>query len=654
MKKYTPQQGDTIALDFAGIYRPAAGDIAVNFGLHKAAKTPLWHPPAGDSIALDFSGDWLPPAGDAIALGGVAGDSGGSDPGEIPEPGNIDTADFAVPWGEQIAADHTGKSGWGEKRNICRSYLFVHRQKKRVERENRSGWKTLQKKERHYLLPWGDLERVEVSVISPWQSLELLDLSEISSWDIGDATDAAKKSFWRSPGGVDYEKTFVWDDFRKLDGHLVVPWGNPPVKDLLHRTMWGKAYYERICRKDYEPPVSGEINFNLNYPLTLVGDKDHIDLFFSSDTYDIRCDQREPSGHRDNYFYDPDADKHKPVLPDALDLKTYIMLSTASLTRLPDGKPIPVKSLSLSLDWESCHWGLSAAVIDGDVRDLSPTPDGPIEIDAEIVGNHWHCIVDSWQRDRAFASDARSISGRGISAMLATPFAPKRTGVEEQERTSVQLCAAQLENTGWSIDASNWQDWNIEGGIAAWQAAAPIDVIKQVAVAAGGFVRPKINEKVLQLLPRFKKQPWLWTVDDADIVLPASMMIKDTGNWDGRPEGDIVYLVGSTGTWAVRREGTAGENPAGEITDALITDDIAARGRAIWEIGRCGRWQKHSLNLPIFADQQPGLILPGMMVAITEPKVWFGVVSSVAITANWTEGGLIVRQQIAMEVYCGN
>ncbi|PIE68233.1 MAG: hypothetical protein CSA21_08555, partial [Deltaproteobacteria bacterium] len=429
------------------------------------------------------------------------------------------------------------------------------------------------------------------------------------------ASDTAKKSFWKSPGGIDYEKDFVWDDFRKPDGELVVPWGNPPIKDLLHRTLWGKAYYERICRKDYVPPVSGEINFNLNYPLTLVGDKDHIDLFFSSDTYDIRCDQREPSGYRDNYFYDPDAEKKKPVLPDALDLKTYIMLST---------------------------------------RDLSPTPDGPIEIDAEIVGNHWHCIVDSWQRDRAFASDARSIRGRGISAMLATPFAPKRTGVEEQERTSVQLCAAQLENTGWSIDASGWQDWNIAGGIAAWQNAAPIDVIKQVAVAAGGFVRPKINEKVLQLLPRFKKQPWLWTVDDADIVLPASMMIKDTGNWDGRPEGDIVYLVGSTGTWAVKREGTAGERPAGEITDALITDDIAARGRAIWEIGRCGRWQKHSLNLPIFADQQPGLILPGMMVAITEPKVWFGVVSSVAITANWTNGGLIVRQQIGMEVYCGN
>ncbi len=606
-------------------------------------------PQEGGTVTLDFSGEWRPPAGDAVFFGAGSG----SEPG--PDLPVVDTADFAIPWGARQGYDRAAGSGWGEKLSLCRSYLLFSRQKRPQPRQIGSGWKSLQQKERQLMLPWGSLRFVYRQVASPWISRPPFDYSWRFAWGEKGAADSETVVIWRAELQIcDQQFTAAWDDFRCIDGRVIAAWHNPPVRDLLHRTVWGKAYYERICRQNYWPAAGDNINFTLDYPLSLVGDKDHLDFFFSSDSYDIRCNQREPSGWRDNYFYDPDAPHRKPILPDAVDLETYIMLSTASLTRKPDGKPVPVKSLSLALDWDSCHWGLTAAVIDGDVRDLSPTKDGPIEVDAEIVGNHWHCLVDSWQRDRAFARNGRSIRGRGITAMLAAPFAPRRSGVEEQERTSVQLCNAQLEYTGWSIDASHWQDWNIPGGIAAWRNAAPIDVIKGVARAAGGFIRPRINEKVLELVPKYGKQPWLWTADDADLVLPASMLIKDNGKWAGKHQGDVVYLTGGNGTWSVKRSGTAAEHIAAEINEPLITDDIAARQRAIWELGRCGRWQKHLLDLPIFADRQPGLILPGMLLAITEPTVWFGVVTSVTVKANWTAGGLIVRQQVGMEVYCGD
>jgi len=517
---------------------------------------------------------------------------------------------------------------------------------------------------------------IEKSLDLAWKGLGQLYKTNRAGWKRLLAYDARVQALWRNLGEQDLNKALVYGDCvpvgkrvavdyghpppkdldKKLDyGSLPerdidkfdVPWGNPPAKDRFHKTVWGKKYYEEICTRDYVHP-DGFVEFNFETDILDVGTKDHINFYFDALTYDRRCKWREPSGWRDAYDYRPPV-----IVPTGLSLRTYIMMSTAQLNRLPDNLPIPVKSITMSLDWDSVHWSLAATVIGGDVRDLSPTNNGPIETQVKINGTTWNCLVDDWSRDVGSKGKiTRGIRGRSLTAMLGAPWAGRKTEVQSQQRTARQLMIEQLENSGWTIDCS-LDDWLLPAGTLKIDGKTPLSVVKRIAATAGGFVRPDPTAKTLYILPKYKVAPWAVVRADADIILPGAMVARDQGAWDGRANADVVHMVGSISVSA-KRTGSAGTLPAPDVNDELLTEVVVARARSIFEIGRCGRWQKHSLSLPVFSDAVPGVIFPGQVIGVDDDTSWLGFVTAVSVKADWGKGGLVVRQIVHLEVYCGD
>jgi hypothetical protein len=306
----------------------------------------------------------------------------------------------------------------------------------------------------------------------------------------------------------------------------------------------------------------------------------------------------------------------------------------------------------MSLDWDSVHWSLAATVIGGDVRDLSPTQGGPIEVEVKINGTTWNCVVDDWSRDLGFASEVRGIRGRSLTAILGAPWATRKTEVQSQDRTAIQLMEEQLENTGWTISCGV-DDWLLPAGSLQIDGETPLATIKRIARTPGGFIRPDTATKTLHILPKYKVAPWAAVRVDADIILPGAMVARDRGAWDGRANGDVVHMVGSISV-AAKRAGSAGVTAAPDVHDPLITDLAAGRPRAVFELGRCGHWQKHVLSLPVFSDAVPGVIFPGQLIGVDDDTSWLGFVTAVSVRADWGTNGLVVRQTVSMEVYCGD
>ncbi|CAG36325.1 hypothetical protein [Desulfotalea psychrophila] len=630
-----------MAIDFDLIagYEPPAGD-EISFAFPYA-------PPLGDHINFDLEAGYTPPAGDKIYFGGEP-----TEPPE-PQPEPIPLKPYMgknIPWGAGLARDRRSGAGWSNQRRfLSRSFGLVAGKSRGQDMVQALPWGTTITRDRLKETGWQILREVCCGTSSFYIALFGKDTCRSMPWDSLKPLKVISALAYLAPPPQDLRCSLLFaDGFTRLDDAFALPYiPILPVKDASHRTLWGDAYYAAVCVQEYEPPASDSISFDLDEPISLVGDGDHIDFVFDSNSYDERCSQREPSGWRDaNTFVPP------PTLPTGLSLRTYIMMSSAQLNRKPDDLPIPVKSLSLSLDWDSVHWSLSATVIGGDVRTLSPTKDGPIEVEAMINGTTWACVVDDWSRDQSFGAEGRSIRGRSRSAILGTPWAPRKTEVEDGARTALQLMEAELENSGWTI-SSTLVDWLLPADTLQKSGATALDTIKRIATAAGGFVRPDTKNKILHIQPKYKVAPWKAKRSDADMVLPASMVVRGNAAWDGREDADAVHIVGGISV-AATRAGTAGGTIAPDVTEPLITEVDAARARAIHELGRCGRWQKHSFSLPVFEDAVPGLILPGQIIAVDDDTTWLGFISSVSIKADWGSAGLVVRQEIAVEVYVGD
>ena len=93
------------------------------------------------------------------------------------------------------------------------------------------------------------------------------------------------------------------------------------------------------------------------------------------------------------------------------------------------------------------------------------------------------CWSRKIQNSRQFGKRAVAISGRGIAAELASPYATASHHTNAATLTAQQLIDAALEYTGYT---QGWDitDWSVPSGILSLQ-GAPADVVLHIAEAAG-------------------------------------------------------------------------------------------------------------------------------------------------------------------------
>ncbi|WP_124982698.1 hypothetical protein [Ralstonia solanacearum] len=321
--------------------------------------------------------------------------------------------------------------------------------------------------------------------------------------------------------------------------------------------------------------------------------------------------------------------------------RVYFVINNVTLHRLPDGLPVPVFNLSLSLDAASWTWGFEALLPAAAEYLIAPGSNGgPVELVANVNGTTFRVLAESISRERMFGDASIRISGRGRNAVLAAPYAPVMNFQQPQARTARQLMDDVLTLNGiplgWDID---WDltDWNVPIGVFAQQGTW-MEALIAIASAAGGYLIPHPSDQSIRVRHRYPAAPWEWSTVTPDFVLPVDAVARESLRWVEKPAYNRVFVsgqdVGVLGQ--VTRAGTAGDVLAPMVVDALITEAAAARQRGIAVLADTGQQIEVSLRLPVLAET--GIIEPGAFIEYQDgSSTRLGLVRSTQIEAGMPE-----------------
>ena len=321
--------------------------------------------------------------------------------------------------------------------------------------------------------------------------------------------------------------------------------------------------------------------------------------------------------------------------------RVYVVLNHVTLHRWPDGVPVPVFSLSLSLDTASWTWGFEAT-LPAIAEPLIAATDGasPVELIAHVNGTDFRVLAENLSRERSFGEASLKLSGRGRNAVLSAPYAPVLSFTNPQPRTARQLMDDVLTVNGvplgWDIDW-NLIDWNVPAGVFAQQGTW-IEAIAAIAGAAGGYVMPHPNAAVLRVRHRYPVAPWDWPAVTPDLVLPVDVVQRESLRWLEKPAYNRVFVSGQGAgvLGQVTRAGTAGNLVAPMIVDPLITEAAAARQRGIAVLADTGMQFEVGLRLPVLPET--GIVEPGTFIEYQDGSIArLGLVRSTRIEAGLPE-----------------
>lgn len=331
--------------------------------------------------------------------------------------------------------------------------------------------------------------------------------------------------------------------------------------------------------------------------------------------------------------------------------RTTIVLNNVQLRRVEGNYILPATSLQLSIDWDSWTWSFSTSMPQSAIALVEPGNDGDLVIlEATINGASYLLLAEDIQTDRQFGKSTISVSGRGKSAMLADPYSPILSFSNATPRTAQQLMNDALTVNGvplgWTID---WKidDWLVPANTWNHQGSY-MSAITTIAATAGAFIQPDPVQQVLRVRSRYPVKPWEWASATPDIELPSAAITKEAIAWTDNPQYNAVYISGSTsgGILAqVKRAGSAANNLAPMITDALITDVAPARQRGIATLATTGRNASYSLSLPVLPET--GIIQPGTLVRYVDTNTVMGMVKGVSVTTEQAK----VRQTIEVQTH---
>ena len=327
--------------------------------------------------------------------------------------------------------------------------------------------------------------------------------------------------------------------------------------------------------------------------------------------------------------------------------RVYIVINNTYLARVSDGAPIPVHSMSLSLDAGSWTWGFDATLPGAAQAMVEPTAGGPVELAAFVNGTEFRVLAEEISSERVFLSKQIRVSGRGANARLDSPFAPQQIFANTAMRTTEQLMGDVLTINGvplgYSVDY-RLTPWVVPAG-GFVHLGTYISALTAIANAGGGYLRPHPSLEKFDVLHRYPTAPWEPVTPG--IILPAAVTTRESITWVEKPDYNRVFVSGQDAgvLGDVRRQGTAFDKAAPMVVDALITDAAAAQQKGLEVLGNTGRQYEVGLRLPVLA--QTGVIQPGVYVQYVDGAITrTGIVRSTQVEV----GEIDVYQTIGVEV----
>jgi hypothetical protein len=575
-------------------------------------------------------------------------------------------ADICASWcPASVRADVMPSAAWSALTPTQQAQAVAWQEARRAEATQQPGWADVPALDLRRHMPWEHAVPVSQQAASAWDQVPARDVGLMPGWDQSISAREVRLRLIYNPRparkDVGTEQRFQradeygarYDASQQLVASLYVP-------HLLAFSFGGVRYSPGLAPAvffdfRYTPPTraiqpvdSGtsapwQVARHLNRQLRLPWGRGRVmDGRLTGITY--------PDYDGPITIIDP------PAEPDILE--TYMIANSVSVVVLPDRIPLDISDLKCSLDADSFSWKFSGSLFGTTSLNLvRPDAAGPKTIEITMNGWQWLIMIERYGRAGAFPAERYSVSGSSRTQLLAEPYAPKNSAMNAVAINAQQAADDQLYLTGFSLtwDAASVgpPDWTITAGALSYQEQTPMQVIARVAAAAGGIVRPARDSDALTVLPRYREAFWLWGMAIMDRIIPAEIITSIDADWAPQPAWNSVYVSGTNYGVAVdvRRTGTAGDKPAPDVLDDLITSTDVARSRGITELSKGGNQELVSLTIPLFpvGGSGPGLVEPGHLCEVREPaETWRGLCLGVEISATGT-GASRVSQVLRLE-----
>lgn len=528
---------------------------------------------------------------------------------------------------------------------VVLNYSAANVPRVRVSARARTPWAASTTKARQIVSPSPATRSMSDRRRMPWGINRPLHAETVHPWGVAAQRDVQTRMPWGSfPRHMRHESAMPWRPGAPTDHNRALPW--PAWGHAVHvqpRAPWlaaKPADIERLL------PWGGPMARRHRHVVTIVPTSQPLDLnrwlpwVRFSRVLNPGWGIPTPPGPQPN----PAGTFVVPVL------QAYIVFNESTLVRVDTGAVIPAAAMSIGLDADSWTWQFSATLRASDRALVLPAGSTPVEVQASVNGNPFRFVIEAVSRDNTFGADRLRISGRGLAAELAAPYAPQLTFRNANARTAQQLIADALTVNAVPLDwAIDWQltDWLVPAGAFSLQGAY-IDAVKAVAEAAGAFILPDPVTRTLRIVHTYPTAPWDWASATPDFELPAAVITRESTEWVTRPAYNRVFVSGvNAGVLGqITRTGTAGDLVAPMVTDPLATHADAVRQRGLAVLGNTGRQLQQSLSLPIL--EETGVIQPGRLVQYldgTTPRI--GIVRATQVESSHG----IASQTISLEIH---
>jgi hypothetical protein len=312
----------------------------------------------------------------------------------------------------------------------------------------------------------------------------------------------------------------------------------------------------------------------------------------------------------------------------------WYILNSLSVTRLDNGVEIQVYDGNYSTDRSCWCWSYSLTVPASEIGKLEPINGQPVILKIIVNGTEHQMLLENRRRSRKFAQDTYTLIGRSQTALLAAPTAPLRSFLQENDRTSVQLCQAELDRV-FSDTVLNWQlidalGWIVERECLSYSNLAPIDAIKMVVESGGGFIYSEKGSNTLTIKPLYKKTFWdVLSIAEYDRLLPESAVVSQSTDYQIYPDYNGITLTNDRKALVaqVKRTGTSADTLLQPENNPLFNHvSMGAYGKA--KLAKAGMVETHTYSMPI--SPEVGECVPGEVLAFNAE--WWGIVDSVSVS----------------------
>lgn len=326
------------------------------------------------------------------------------------------------------------------------------------------------------------------------------------------------------------------------------------------------------------------------------------------------------------------ADDCIPALPKR---NWWYIVNTLTAERLDTGEKIKVMDGTYSTSRSQWCWTYSITVAHTEKDKLQPIDGQPVILKVMINGFEHHILLEDPEETRRFASVLYTYPGRSVTALNSDKYGPTRSFIQDNERTSVQLVQAELDRAQ-SNTTLDWKlidelGWIVPTESLSYAELAPIDAIKQVVDAGGGFIYSQKAGNTLTILPRYQKGYWdAMTVDDYDILLSESLVMQQNIKQNDEYIADFnaITVVNSRSgeSLKVQQRGTSGDVPLETVTGPLF-NVVSGASYGKNELVKANIQELHTFSdIPV--SSEIGEMLPGKTIAFNGQ--WWGVIDGVS------------------------